>query len=216
MNEIFRDIFYKVNPIKFKEPLAATLGSFKVEDPILEYSFIEAVKIAGHACPTVTGAYLICQEALVRLFGEEIPVRGEIAIKVFGEPDEGVYGVMGQVFTFLTGAAPSSGFRGLSHRFRRKDLLTFEPEKIDPKAMVFEFKRVNGNKSVLAKFYPQQVPFAVEKANRLHELLEKTVWEAIKDEELKEFQDLWMEKVKLMAVERREIDRWLKFEERRI
>ena len=56
MSNIFRDFLYDVKPIKFKEPLAETLGAFKEDGPDLEYTFIEAVKMAGHACPTVTGA----------------------------------------------------------------------------------------------------------------------------------------------------------------
>ena len=114
MSDEFRDFFYTIDPIKLREPLAETLGAFKAGEGILEYSFIETVKMAGHACPTVSGAYLCCQEALNLLYPGEIPVRGNIEITIYGEPDEGVYGVMGQVFSFVTGAAPISGFKGLS------------------------------------------------------------------------------------------------------
>ncbi len=58
-------------------------------------------------------------------------------------PDEGVYGVIGQVFSFLTGAASTSGFKGLAQKFIRRDLLKFSSEKIDPEAMCFEFKRLD-------------------------------------------------------------------------
>jgi hypothetical protein len=214
MEEQYRDFFKQVEPIKLKEPLAETLGAFKVGEPFLEYSFGDAVKMAGHACPTVAGAYLICQQALKKLYQGEIPVRGEISITVFGEPDEGVYGVVGQVFTFLTGAAPLSGFRGLGHRFRRKNLLVFQPEKIDERAMAFKFKRLDKDQSVLVKFYPQLVPFSVKKAERLQELLEKVVWEAAREEEKQEFRNLWMEKVKAMVMERKGINNWLKLEEK--
>jgi hypothetical protein len=212
---IFKDFFKEVRPIKFKEPLAETLGAFKKEGAVLEYTFVDVVKMAGHACPTMAGAYLCCQEALEKLYPDEIPVRGKISITVYGEPDEGVYGVMGQAFGFLTGAAPTTGFRGLGHKFKRKDLLKFSPQKIDPEAMCFEFKRLDENKAVLVKFYPREVPFPQEKQKRLAELLEKVIWEAAKVEERKEFQELWMEKVKDMLLERKEIDRWLKLEERR-
>lgn len=215
MTENFRDFFREVEPIRLKEPLAEILGAFKVEEPILEYSYADTVKMAGHACPTVAGAYLICQEALKKLYQEDIPARGEIGITIYGATDEGIYGVMGQVFTFLTGAAPLSGFRGLGHRFRRKDLLLFRPERTDSEAMSFEFKRLDSGKAVLAKFYPRLIPFSAEKASRLQELLEKIIWEAAKEEEQHEFQNLWMEKVKLMLVERKGIDRWLGIEERR-
>ena len=214
-NEHFRDFLREVEPIRIKEPLAEILGAFRVEEAILEYSYTDTVKMAGHACPTVTGAYLICQEALKKLYQEDIPARGEISITIYGATDEGVYGVIGQVFTFLTGAAPLSGFRGLGHRFRRKDLLRFRPERTEPEAMSFEFKRLDNGKAILAKFYPQLIPFSVEKASRLQELLEKIIWDAAKEGEQHEFQNLWMEKVKLMLVERKGIDRWLRIEERR-
>ncbi len=215
MSDIFRNFLKEVRPIKFREPLAETLGVFKAEGATLEYTFIDAIKMAGHACPTVAGAYLSCQKALERLYLDETPVRGEISITVYGEPDEGVYGVMAQVFSFLTGAAPATGFRGLGHKFKRKDLLQFIPDKIDPQAMCFEFRRLDNGKAVLVKFYPQQIPFSAEKAKRLAELLEKIIWEAAKEEEKREFQQLWMGRVRDMLLEEKGIDRWLKLEERR-
>ena len=212
MSDGFRDFIKEVRPIRFKEPLAETLGAFQEEGAVLDYTFLDAVKMAGHACPTVAGAYLSCQKAMEALYPDEIPVRGEIAVTVHGEPDEGVYGVMGQVFTFLTGAAPASGFGGLGYKFKRKDRLTFDPRKIDSQAMCFEFKRLDTNKAVLVKFYPQQIPFTPEKARRMGELMERVLWEAARKEEKAEFQELWMGKVKGMLLEAKDIDKWLKVE----
>ena len=212
MSDIFRDSLKEVESIKLREPLAETLGAFSENGAVLEYTFIDSVKMAGHACPTVAGAYLSCQQALDKLYPDEIPVRGEIAVTVYGEPDEGVYGVMAQVFSLLTGAATTTGFRGLGHKFRRKDLLKFNPEKIDPQAMCFEFRRLDNGRAVLVKFYPREVPFPEEKVKRLGELLEGVLWEAVKEEERKEFQELWLEKVKDMLLGRKEIDKWLKLE----
>jgi formylmethanofuran dehydrogenase subunit E len=215
MSVAFRDFIQLVEPIKLKEPLAKTLGAFTSDEAVLEYSFIDAVKLAGHVCPTVTGAYMICQEALTRLYEGEIPVRGEITITVYGEPDESVYGVMGQVFSFLTGAAPQTGFKGLWNKFKRKDLLKYVSEKIDSEAMSFIFERMDKQQSVLISFYPYKIPFPTDKAMRMKELLEKVIWEAANDQEQREFQDLWMERVKLMIVGRKDIDSWLKIDERR-
>ncbi len=214
--DIFRNFFKEVEPILFKEPFAETLGAYKKEDAVLEYTFVDVVKMAGHACPTTAGAYLCCQEALKTLYSDQLPARGDISITVYGEQDEGVYGVISQVFSFLTGAAPASGFRGLGHKFRRKDLLRFSREKIDPDALCFEFRRLTSDKTVLVKFYPNRIPFAEEKSKRLGELLEKVIWEAAKDEEKREFQDLWIGKVQNMIIERMDIDKWLKVEERRV
>ena len=210
MSDIFRDFLNEVSPIKFKEPLAETLGAFKKGGATLEYTFVDTLKLAGHACPIIAGAYLCCQKALENLYHDEIPVRGEISITVYGEADEGVYGVMAQVFSFLTGAAPVTGFRGLGHKFKRKDLLKFSPEKIDTQAMCFEFRRLDNDKAVIIKFYPQQIPFPEENAKRMAKLMEKVIWEAAREEEREEFQELWMGKVKDMLLKGKGIDRWLK------
>ena len=212
MTEVFRNFIGEVKPIRFKEPLAEFLGAFQARDGVLDYTFADAVKMAGHACPTVAGAYLCCQKAIEALYPVALPDRGNIAVTVYGEPDEGVYGVMGQVFSFLTGAAPASGFRGLGHKFGRKDLLRFIPEKLDSRAMSFIFKRLDTGKAVLVKFYPQQIPFPADKSRRMGELMEKVLWEADRGNEKTEFQDLWTAKVKTMLIEQKDIENWLKIE----
>ncbi len=78
MSNNFCDFLDEVRPIRFREPLAETLGAVKGVGAVLEYSFVDVVKMAGHACPTVAGAYLSCQKALEALYLDEIPVRGEI------------------------------------------------------------------------------------------------------------------------------------------
>jgi len=214
VNGVFRDSLKKVKPIRFREPLAETLGALKEPGAVLDYSFVDVVKMAGHACPTVSGAYLCCQLALEKLYGEAIPVRGEIAITVYGEPDEGVYGVMAQVFSFLTGAAPATGFKGLGPRFKRKDLLKFSKEVLDPEAMCFEFKRLDSGKAVLVKFYSNQVPFPAEKASQMGKLMHPVIWEAATEQQKREFQDLWMDKIERMLFTREGIQNWIRVEER--
>lgn len=214
MSNIFRDFLYEVSPIRFKDPLAETLGAFKENEAVLEYTFIETVKMAGHACPTVTGAYMSCQEALNLLYQDAIPIRGNIAVTIYGDPDEGVYGVIGQVFSFLTGAASTSGFKGLAQKFIRRDLLQFSSEKIDSEAMCFEFKRLDNEARVLVRFYPQKIPYPTEKAIKLNELMKKVLWDKASDAEKKELQDLFIGKVRVMLVERKEIQNWLVREDR--
>jgi hypothetical protein len=81
--------------------------------------------------------------------------------------------------------------------------------------MCFEFSRLDSGEAVLVKLYPQRIPFPESKAKRLQELLELVIWEAAREEQKKEFQELWLEKVKDMLLGRKEIDKWLKIEERR-
>ncbi len=209
---IFRDFFYKVEPIQFREPLAETLGAFTEDNAVLKYTFIDAVKMAGHACPTVAGSYLICQAALKNLFGGEVPVRGNVAVTVYGEPDEGGYGVMAQVFSFLTGAASVTGFKGLGPKFGRKDLLTFSDETPDSTALCFKFIRLDNTKAIMVKFIPGMIPFPEEKSHRLGILMGRVLSGNANSEETDEFRDLWMEKVEAMLVNRKGIEDWLKIE----
>jgi hypothetical protein len=213
MNKGFRAFFNDVPPILVKEPLAETLGAIDDGQP-MSYSFTDLVKLAGHACPTMAGAYLAVQAALGELFGGAVPVRGTIAVTVYGEPDEGTFGVMAAAFTLITGAAPATGFKGLGPLYKRKDLLKFSRESPDPRALCFEFQRVDTGRAVLVKFTPRAIPFAAEKSRRMGELMEKVTWEAARPEERAEFQELWMEKVRIMLVERLQIQDWLNVTER--
>ena len=215
MSSVFNTIISSVSPLRLREPLAQTLGAFQTEDAILEYTFAETVKMAGHACPTVSGAWLICRKALETLYPNEIPVRGEIEVTVYGDPGEGVYGVMAQVLSFITGAAPVSGFKGLGYKFRRKDLLRYDPKSPDPEALCFQFRRSDNRRTVLVKYYPHRVPFARDKAVRLSELMEKVIWEAARPHEVTEFRELWMGKVNTIIHTQTNIDQWLKIEERK-
>lgn len=211
--DVFRDFFKEVKPIRLKEPLAETLGAFKEKDAVLEYTFGDVVKMAGHACPTIASAYVCCQKALEKLYPNEIPVRGNISITIYGEADEGVYGVISNLFSFITGAATITGFHGIGHKFKRKDLLKFTPEKIDIDALQFKFTRLDNNKTILVSLYLQNVPFPEEKSRRLGQLLEKVIWEAANEKDIKEFQDLWIEKVESIVLMKNGINKWLKIEE---
>ena len=95
--------FYDEAPtLRVFDPLSAFLGA--VEDGIVEYTYLDAVKLAGHSCPTVAGAYLMTLKALRRLYGEALPVRGEIEVHCRGRADEGTTGVVANVAALLTGA----------------------------------------------------------------------------------------------------------------
>lgn len=57
--------FDAVPAIFVVDPLADALGA--VEGGLIEYRYIDAVKLAGHSCPTVAGAWLMTRAALARL-----------------------------------------------------------------------------------------------------------------------------------------------------
>lgn len=103
--------------------LAEFLGA--ADGGLIEYGYADAVKLAGHSCPTVAGSYLLACRMLRALYADQLPQRGEIGVE-FGDPLEaGVSGAMAAVFGLLTGAAAGGGFKGLAGRFSRRELLRF-------------------------------------------------------------------------------------------
>lgn len=133
-----------VPPIMMNDPLLELLG--QTEQPI-PYTYEEAVKLAGHSCGAVAGAWIITQKALEALYPDEVPERGEIMIEAPGAEDEWLVGVFGEVMTYVTGAAPQTGFPGAAFGkgYNRRGLLTYKEAKTNtpPPQMVWIFKRLD-------------------------------------------------------------------------
>ena len=72
----FPDFYARIPPLTLRDPLAAILGAAK--DGILEYRYEDAVRLAGHSCPTVAGAWLMARHGLAALYPNEMPVLGNI------------------------------------------------------------------------------------------------------------------------------------------
>lgn len=144
--------FDAVAPIAVADPLAALLGA--AEDGRLEYRYLDAVKLAGHSCPTVAGAWLMTRTALARLYPSETPQRGGMRVEMRQAVDEGVAGVIASVATLITGAASEGGFKGLAGRFGRQGLLRFGV----PMTGEMRFTRLDNGSSVELAHFPQSVP----------------------------------------------------------
>lgn len=116
--------FFDTAPaIRLRDGLALLLGAS--DDGIIEYRYADAVRLAGHSCPTVAGAWLCARAGLRHLYGDAVPERGGIRVS-FAEPEEaGVTGVIAQVLTLVTGAAGANGFKGLGGQHARNGLLQF-------------------------------------------------------------------------------------------
>ncbi len=139
--------FYTDAPtIDMIDPLAGFLGA--ATDGNLTYSYIDAVKLAGHSCPTVAGAYLMTKVALAHLYGSETPVRGEIEVSMREAQSEGVTGVIGNVIGLITGATGSGGFKGIGGKFNRAGLLKYEVAH----AQSVRFTRMDNGQSIGADF----------------------------------------------------------------
>lgn len=92
--------------------------------------------------------------ALARLYGDELPQRGEIRVELRQPIDDGVTGVIAGVAGMVTGAANEGGFKGLAGRFSRQGLLRFGV----PMAGEIRFTRLDTGRSVELAHHPQSVP----------------------------------------------------------
>ncbi len=142
---------FPANPnITLFDPLAEMLG---VGDGQLEYTFDDAVRLSGHACPTVAGAFLMALHALRALYPEETPRRGGIRVTLPGPVDQGVNGPISQVFTLITGAAADNGFHGLAGQEVRRGLLD-----VDAGQEGFLFRRLDTGRQVQVRYDASAIP----------------------------------------------------------
>ena len=121
----FPAFFDDAPEIRVRDPLAAFLGS--AEDGVMTYRYADAVRLAGHSCPVVAGAWLLVAAGLARLYGDDLPERGGIEVHMRDGSTHGTTGVTASVATLVTGAAAESGFGGIgpARRFARRRLLRF-------------------------------------------------------------------------------------------
>lgn len=143
--------FNSVCTITLYDPLAELLGAS--EGGLLEYGFTDAVKLAGHSCPTVAGAYLMTLKALAVLYGKETPVRGNIRVSFRDDQSSGVTGVIANVVSQITGAAGDGGFKGLAGKYQRNGLLSFNA---DIEGMI-RYERTDRVGAVETDFHPERV-----------------------------------------------------------
>jgi len=177
--------FDNIESITIRDDLSAFLGTFK--DGTIEFKYLDIVKSAGHSCPTVAGAYIATREALKRLYGDEIPKRGEIRVD-FREPQtEGVIGVIAQVITNITGATSDFGFKGINGKFNRTGLLFFSQD-IDSE---IKFTRLDTKESVLIDYNPK----SIKSDPKQMELFQKIAHGLATAKELAEFGELWQNRV---------------------
>ena len=148
----FPSFFSEVQPIVMHDRLAQFLGA--ADGGIIEYRYADAVKLAGHSCPTVAGAYLLCSRVLAALYPDELPERGEIRVDFRAAQDAGAIGVTAAVVGLITGASGIGGFQGIAGHFSRRHLLGFE--ELDQPGEIRITRRDNG-KSLSASLHLEQV-----------------------------------------------------------
>ncbi len=145
------EYFKNIESIVLFDELAMFLGV--PEDGKYEVHYHEIVKMAGHSCATVAGAYLMALQGLKALYKNEFPKRGEIKVELRDRAEDGSIGVSATVFTNITGAAGSLGFAGINGKYTRRNLLSFNT-KIDG---FVRFTRTDTGKSVEVNYNPANV-----------------------------------------------------------
>jgi hypothetical protein len=177
-----------------QDPLAELLGA--AEGGVIEYRYEDAVKLAGHSCPTVAGAWLMARHGLAALYPEGLPERGGIRVELRAAQDAGTAGVVGSVLGLITGAAGEGGFKGIAGRFERRGLLSFGAP-IEGEA---RFTRSDTGRSVEASFNGDAVPARPE----TRVLLQRALGPDASPEERAAFAAAWQERVARILVERRD------------
>lgn len=148
--------FDEIPAIVVRDPLAALLGA--AEHGRIEYHYVDAVKLAGHSCPTVASAWLMTAKALAFLYADALPERGNIRVEVRGALDEGTEGVTALIAGLITGAAGAGGFKGIAGRHVRRNLLDFAA----PIAGRLRFTRLDTARAVEVDYHPQRAPMPPE------------------------------------------------------
>ena len=83
--------FYSHAPrVLVRDPLAELLGA--ADGGLIEYGYADAVRLAGHSCPTVAGAYLMARAGLRALYPDTLPERGGVVVTMGAAEVEGTTG----------------------------------------------------------------------------------------------------------------------------
>jgi hypothetical protein len=189
----FPAFFADAPGITLRDPLAAFLGVST--SGLMTYSYTDAVKLAGHSCPTVAGAYLMVRIGLGQLYGNDLPERGGVEAYLRDARDQGTTGVMANVVMLLTGAAPEAGFAGIGadRRFSRRDLLHFAA----PIDGILALRRRDTGRGVMLDLDTTCVPAAGE----MQMLFPRVVASDASEDEQARFGLLWQSRVAQMLIE---------------
>jgi len=185
------DFFSAVPRIRLRDPLAGFLGASA--DGIVDYSYLDVVKLAGHSCPTVASAYGLTRQALRTLYAEELPLRGGLQVEFAAAAADGVTGVIAAVVSLLTGAAGEGGFKGLGGQFVRRGLLSFGVDL----PLVLRFTRCDGHGAVDAAANLAGVP--ADPATGA--LLQRCLAGLAAADEVQRFRSLWQDRVRRILLD---------------
>lgn len=170
------------------DPLGDMLGA---GDGLYDYTFDDVVKLSGHACPTVAGAFLVTKRAIRVLYEHDTAQRGDMQVTVHGAQDEGSNGPFSQVITLLTGAAADNGFHGLGGHQIRQGLLKFDTSGEKPQ-LCYTFTRISNRHSITLAYDASSIEASPTMGEDMQALLSGQADETI----LKNFRSAWSGRVR--------------------
>jgi len=180
----YPEFFNTIPTIGLYDDLSKFLGA--TNDGVITLSYLDITKTAGHSCATVAGAYLIALKGLQALYGENLPVRGEIKVELKHTPTEDNAGVVGCVLSNITGATTDYGFGGIpTGKYNRRELLYFGAN-IESDVC---FTRVDTGKKVCINYKPQTVVNPMK-------ILKSAIMPDAKQEDIESFPQRFQEMVK--------------------
>ena len=193
--------FSEAPGIVLRDPLAELLGA--AEGGLIEYGYADAVRLAGHSCPTVAGAYLMARAALRALYPDAVPERGAVVVTMSTAEEEGTTGVIAQVFTLLTGAAANNGFHGIGGRHARHNLLRYGSGDL---SCIAGFCRSDTGDTVHVSIDLS----SVSPAPQMRVLMGRALAADATDEERAAFAGVWQNRVRKLLLEHAEDARVIK------
>jgi len=186
----YPEFFDKIETVELYDDLSEFLGAF--EDGKVVVSYLDCVKLAGHSCPTVAGAYLMTLLGLKELYSDTLPQRGSIKVELKASEVEGVSGVIGNVISYIVGGAGIGGFKGMMGHFSRDNLIKYEANI----PLDVRLTRLDTEESVDISIDTSCVPGNPA----MKPLMQKALQGLASQEEKDEFKKLWQQRVEAMLV----------------
>ena len=185
----FPAFFAQAPVLRLRDGLSELLGA--TPDGVIEYHYADAVRLAGHSCPTVAGAWLCARAGLQALYGDALPERGALAVCLPEAEDAGVAGVIGQVLTLVTGAAGSGGFKGLGGQHARRGLLRYG-EAVG----AMQLRRLDTGHAVEVRLDTSSVPADADQRDLMACVLQGTA----DSDQRRRFGDAWQARVRRLLL----------------
>jgi len=200
----YPDFFNEVEAIELQDPLSDFLGVFR--DGKVTITYLDCVKLAGHSCPTVAGAYLMTLQALKKLYPDGLPQRSSIQVDMRDAKEQGVTGVIATVISYIVGASDEGGFKGIKGKMSRKNLLGYDANIKREVSLT----RLDTGASVEIDYDPS----AIAGEPQMQLLMGKMVQNIATAEEKILFGTLWQERVKKILLSKEKWDEMIRISEK--